>query len=240
MMREACKRECQRILEKRSDILAVYIIGSVAWGDIHEKSDVDLIALKEQGDYEEERKSPLDTMGEAASEFNIDIGYLPLWLWDEELYHSWSDDWEMEASSIVNSIILHDPRGIIKKAKRDFETYPEETRKRRIKNLLQRLRHYGETVWYHYVNKNYDIESLFSKLFVMEALKILFPLNRVYLRDDKYIFKQIADLERKPLSYLDNCHNLLWFKCQNVNQTEATWIMNIVRETRKAIEAEVR
>jgi predicted nucleotidyltransferase len=188
-MREACKRECQKILEKRSDIIAVYIIGSVARGDIHEKSDLDLIALKEQGDYEEERKSPLEIMGESSSNLNIDIGYLPLWLWDEELYHSWSDDWEVEASSIVDSIILYDSRGIIKKAKDDFITYLEDTRKRRIKNLLRRLQNYGETIWYHYVNKNYDIESVFSKLYAIEALKIQFPIKRVYLKDNKSVFQ---------------------------------------------------
>jgi hypothetical protein len=143
----------------------------------------------------------------------------------------------MEASNIVNSIILYDPRGIIKKAKEDFQIYPEETRKRRIKNLLQKLQNLGETTWFYYVNKNYDIESIFSKLFAIMALRVLFPINRVYLIGDKHLFKQLVDLEQKPPGYLENCYNLLWFKCQDVNQPEANWIVDIVKETRKAIEA---
>ena len=70
----------------------------------------------------------------------------------------------------------------------------------------------------------------------MEALKILFPINRIYLKADKYIFKQIKELERKPPNYLEKCLSLLRFKSQNVDYKEATWLINRVSEIRKAIE----
>jgi len=41
VLREASRLACKRVLEKRSDVIAVYVVGSVARGNIHEKSDVD-------------------------------------------------------------------------------------------------------------------------------------------------------------------------------------------------------
>jgi len=241
LMREAGHRACEKILEVRSDIITIYIVGSVARGDIHGKSDLDVVAVKEQGDYEEERMSSSMLLGEVKeSGFSIDIFYIPRHLWEEELYHSWGSEWEVEASSIVDALILYDPKGIMEKAKQDFKSYPVEMRRRSIENIFNRLRNFGEAVWYHYVNTNYDAEAIFSKFYAMEALRILFPINHVYLKADKYIFKQLEQLERKPPNYLEKCLDLLWFKSQNVNHDEATWIINTVSETRKAIENEIR
>ena len=169
-MRDAGKRVCRKILDKRNDVIAVYIEGSVARGDIHEKSDVDIVAVKEEGEYEEERRSPIRTLDEVDdSAFSIDIGYIPLGLWKEELYHNIGSEWECEVSTVVDSIILYDPKGLVTEAKEHFKLYPEDRRRMTIKNILDRLKGFSESVWYHYVNKNYNIESLFSKFFAMEA-----------------------------------------------------------------------
>ena len=79
---------------------------------------------------------------------------------------------------------------------------------------------FENAVKYHYMKENYDIESLFSKFFVMEALKIPFPLNRVYLKGVKYLFEQLKDLKALP-GFIEKCLNLLWFICKNINQEEA-------------------
>ena len=99
---------------------------------------------------------------------------------------------------------------------------------------------FGEAVWYHWSNRNYDVESIFSKLYAMQALGILFPLNRVYLRGDKFIFEQIAELEEKPSDYQQRCLSLLWFKSQGVNYGEATWIINTVSETAEDVRSMLR
>jgi len=229
ILREASRRACERILGKRSDVIAVYIIGSVARGKIHEKSDVDMMVVAEQGDdFREERSEELGC--------NVDIVYSPLILWKEEIYHSWGSDWEVEVSSLVDSLVLYDPRGLVQKAKKDFEVYPEENRSRGIRNIHQKMRGFSESVWYHWLNRNYDVESVFSKLYAMEALRILFPLNRVYLKGDKHVFHQVEELSEKPLGYLEKCLSLLWFKSQDVNSDEAAWVINTVSETKKAIE----
>jgi len=184
-MREAAQHVCERILEKRSDIIAIYIIGSVARGDIHQKSDVDLIVLIEQGDFKEERFKELSC--------NFDICYFPLELWKEELYYSWGSGWEVEASSVVDSLVLYDPKGIIERAKVEFKSYPEEIRRKGIRNTYDGMTKFSQAVWHHHVNKNYDIESIFSKFFAMQALKILFPLSRVYLKSEKNVFEQLKE-----------------------------------------------
>ena len=95
---------------------------------------------------------------------------------------------------------------------------------------------FENAIEYHYLKKSYDIESVFSKMFAMEALRILFPLNRVYLKGDKYIFEQVKDLREKPPDFLEKCLSLLWFKSQNVKYNEATWIIDTVSEIMKIVE----
>ncbi len=231
-LREASRLACKRVLEKRSDVIAVYVVCSVARGNIHERSDVDIIVVIEQGD-DFERES-LEELG-----CSIDIFYNPLKLWKEELYYSWGSEWEVNASSVVDSLVLYDRDGLIQKTKEELETYPEEKRRRSIRNIHDKMTNFSEAVWYHYINKNYDIESIFSKLYAMESLKILFPINKVYLKADKHMFKQVEELQEKPPDYLKRCLSLLWFKSQNVNNNEATWVINTVNEIKKAIEAKI-
>ena len=89
-----------------------------------------------------------------------------------------------------------------------------------------------------YLKGNYDIESIFSKLFTIEALRILFPLNRVYLKGDKYLFEQVKNLKTPP-GFLEKCFSLLWFKSRDVKREEAIWIVNTVSEIRKTLEKEI-
>lgn len=109
-----------------------------------------------------------------------------------------------------------------------------------IKLTYERMASHSEAVGYHYMNKGYDIESIFSKLYAMEALKILFPLNRVYLNDHKHIFEQLAELREKPPDYLQRCLSLLRSKSRDVNRDQATRIANNVWKTQKAIRAKMR
>jgi len=192
-----------------------------------------MIVLIEHGDdFKEERFKDLGC--------SVDIFYVPLKLWEEELYYSWGSEWEVEASSVVDSLVFYDPNGLIQKAKEELRAYPEEKRRKGIRQIHDKMISFSEAVWYHYVNKNYDIESIFSKFYAMQALKILFPLNRVYLKGDKFIFKQVEELRETPPNYLQKCLNLLWFKSQKVNYNEATWIINTVSETKEVVEAKIR
>jgi len=231
-LREASRRACKRVLKNRSDVVAVYVVGSVARGNIHEKSDVDMGVLVEHGDKPERENIELGC--------SVDIVYVPLHLWKEKLYHGVGSEWEIDASNIVDSLILYDPNRLIQNTKTELKAYPEEKRKQSILHAFDRMGWFGEAVWYHYLKKNYDVESVFSKLFALEALKILFPLNRVYLKGDKYIFEQVGDLQEKPLGFLEKCLSLLWFKSQDVNHDEATWIINTDSEIKKIMDAKVR
>ena len=92
VLREASRLASKRVLENRSDVIAVYVVGSVARGNIHEKSDVDIMVLIEQGD---------DFEGESleVSSCSVDISYVPLRLWKEELYERCGSAWEVEVAS---------------------------------------------------------------------------------------------------------------------------------------------
>jgi len=232
-LREASRRVCSRILQKRSDVVAVFVVGSVARGNIHEQSDVDMSVLIEHGDNPE--RENFKELG-----CNVDIVYAPLHLLKERLDYGVGSEWEIDASNIVDSLVLYDPNGLIQKTKRELEVYPEEKRRKNILHIYDKMGWFNNSVWYHYLKKNYDVESVFSKFFAMQALKILFPLNRVYLKGDKYIFEQVEELQEKPPKYLQKCLSLLWFKSQNVTNDEATWIINTVSEINKAIEANIR
>ena len=232
-LREASRRVCKRVLQERSDVVAVFVVGSVARGNIHEQSDVDMAVLIEHGDHP--KRENFKELG-----CNVDIVYAPLHLWKERLYHGMGSTWEIDASNIVDSLVLYDPNGLIQKTKRELEVYPEEKRRENILQVYHEMGWFGEAVRYNYLKKNYDDESIFSKFFAMQALKILFPLNRVYLKSEKQIFEQVEDLQEKPPNYLQKCLSLLWFKSQNVNHDEATWIINTVSEINKAIEAKIR
>ena len=232
-LREASRNACRRILEKRSGVVAIYVVGSVARGNIHEQSDVDMSVLIEHGDNPEREK--FEELG-----CSVDIVYAPLHLWKERLYSSIGSEWEIFASNIVYSLILYDPNGLIKKTKKELEVYPEEKKKQNILQIYDKMGWFSEAVWHHYLKKNYDIESVFSKFFAMQALKILFPLNQVYLKSDKHIFEQVEELKEKPPNFIEKCLSLMWFKNQNVKYDEATWIINTVSDINKAAGTRIR
>jgi len=224
---------CKCVLQKRPDVVAVCVVGSVARGNIHEKSDVDICVLIEQGDRPE--RETFEELG-----CSVDIVYAPVHLWKEKLRRGVGSGWEIDASNIVDSLILYDPSGLIQETKRELKVYPEEKRRENILQVYHEMGWFGEALRYNYLKKNYDAESIFSKFFAMQALKILFPLNRVYLKSEKQIFEQVKELQEKPTHYLEKCLSLLWFKSQNVNYDEATWVINTVSEINRAIEARVR
>lgn len=232
-LREASRRVCKHVLQKTSDVVAVYVVGSVARGNIHEQSDVDMAVLVEHGD--KPKRENLKELG-----CSVDIVYAPYHLLREKLHRGVGSEWEIDASNIVDSLVLYDPNGVIQKIKSELKVYPEEKRRMNILQIYDKMGWFSEAVWYHYLRKTYDVESFFSKFFAIQALKILFPLNRVYLKGDKYIFEQVEELQEKPRNFLEKSLSLCWFKSQNVNYDEATWIINTVSEINKAIEAKIR
>lgn len=232
-LREASQLACNRIVKKRSDVVAIYVVGSVARGNVHEKSDIDVMCMVKKGNAPE--RESIKVMG-----CNADVFYVPIKLWKEEFDGRSGSDWEIEASSIMDSLVLYDPSGFIREIKEELMVYPEEKQRMSIKLTYERMASHSHAVGYHYMNKGYDIESIFSKLYAMEALKILFPLNKVYLNDYKHIFEQLAELREKPPDYLRKCLSLLWSKSRDVNRDQATRIANNVWETQKAIRAKIR
>jgi len=90
---------------------------------------------------------------------------------------SGASDWEIDASNIVDSLILYDPNDLIQKTKKELEKYPEEKRRKNILQNYDKMGCFGEAVRYHFTNKNYNIESIFSKFYAMQALKILVAFN---------------------------------------------------------------
>jgi hypothetical protein len=120
------------------------------------------------------------------------------------------------ASSLVDSLVLYDPKEIFEKAKSEFKPYPEEMRTENVRNFHEWMVGFSEAVWYHYVKKTCEDKSIFSKLYAMEALRILFPINRVYLQTDKRIFEQLKELPNKRHGYAEKCLALLRFKSQDL------------------------
>ena len=225
VLREAGRRVCEKIIKSRQDIVAVYILGSVARGNIHENSDIDLCVIVNRGE-----KAWREIIQEMSC--NVDIAYAPLRLWIERLQREMGSMWEINVSSILDSIILYDPTGLIRKIKRELSVYPEE---KRIENILHQFNvmgWYENAVRYHYLKGNYDYEAIFSKFFAFEALKLLFPLNRTYLKGEKYLFEQVKELKAPP-GYVEECFYLLWFKSHNIEKEEATYIIGKVSEIRK-------
>lgn len=220
-LREAGQRVCRRLLEARFDIVAIIIVGSVARGNIHENSDVDLCVLVRHGEHpERERIRELNC--------DVEVVYTPLRLWRERLYRGLGSMWEIELSNIMDSLVLYDPYGIVREVKERFKTYPEEKRRMNILEVFHKMGWYKEAVRYHYLKGNYNIQSVFSKMYVIEVLKILFPLNRVYLKGEKHLFEQVKKLKDIPPGLLEKCLSLLWFKSQDVKREEATWILETV------------
>jgi len=231
-LREVTRRVCDKLIKSRRDIVAVLVVGSVARGNIHEMSDVDMCVLIKEGS--EPRREVLQKPN-----CSVDIVYIPLRLWKERLQRDVGSMWEINVSNILDSIVLYDPANLIKKIKQELNDYPEEKRRENILYHFHMIGWYENAVKYHYLRGNYDIESIFSKLFAIEALRILFPLNRVYLKGDKHLFEQVKSL-KAPSGFLEKCLSLLWFKNRGVKREEATWIMNTVSELRKILENEIR
>jgi len=211
ILKKASQHVCERLVKSRRDIVAVFVVGSVARGDIHEASDVDMCILV-SGEDKPKRES-IQKLG-----CKVDITYVPLRLWMERLRRDVGSMWEINASSILDSIILYDPTGLVQRIKQELSVYPKGERKENILHHLHMMGWYENAVKHHYLRKNYDVESIFSKLFAIEALRILFPLNCVYLRGDKYLFEQVKDLDRgcpntimAVISLIDGTSYLLYY-----------------------------
>ena len=231
ILREIIRQVCDELIKSRQDIVAVFVVGSVARGNIHEMSDVDMCVLVKEGN--EPKREIIQK-----SNCSIDIVYVPLRLWKERLQRDIGSMWEINVSNVLDSIVLYDPTGLIKRIKRELSEYPEEKRRENILHHFHMVGWYENAVKYHYLKGNYDIESIFSKLFAIEALRILFPLNRVYLKGDKYLFEQVKSLKTPP-GFLEKCFSLLWFKSRGVKREEAIWIVNTVSEIKKTLEKEI-
>ena len=232
VLREAGRRVCGRLVEGRRDVVAVFIVGSAARGGVHEASDVDLCVL-----VGEEGRPVRESIQELGC--RVDVAYVPLRLWMERLRRGVGSMWEIGVSSILDSIVLYDPTGIVERVRRELAAYPEGKRVENVLHHLHLMGWYENAVEHHYARGNYDVESIFSKLFAVEALRILFPLNGVYLKGDKYLFEQVESLEAPP-GYLEKCFSLLWFRSRGVERGEAKWILDTVLEARRVVEREVR
>ncbi len=230
-LRKIAQNICEELVRDRRDIIAVLVVGSVARGNVHEESDIDMCVLTKEGD-----KPKREFMSKSG--FKADIVYVPLKLWMERLWRDIGSMWEINVSNILDSIVLYDPTGLVKRIKKEFSKYPEEKRKQNILYHFHMMGWYQNSAKYHYLKGNYDIESIFSKLFAIEALKILFPLNGVYLKGDKYLFEQVKNL-KAPSGYLKKCFDLLWFRTKGINHEEATWIMNTISEIMDIAKEEV-
>ena len=230
-LREAGRRVCEKILRERGDVVAVLVVGSVARGDIHEGSDVDLCVLVESGYAVREELIEGGCV--------VDVSYAPLNLWMERLRRDVGSMWEINVSNILDSIVLYDPRGLVDRIKRELSRYPEEKRRENFLHHFYMMGWHENSVKHYYARGSYDFAAIFSKLFALESLRALFPLNGVYLRGDKYIFDQIGSL-RAPPGFIEGCMSLLWFKARGVTREEAGWIMSTISTLRRAIEAEAR
>ncbi len=101
ILRRAGQRVCERLIKSRRDVVAVFIVGSVARGDIHEASDVDMcVVIREEG------KPGRESIQELGCK--VDVAYVPLRLWLEKLWRDVGSMWEINVSSILNSIILYE------------------------------------------------------------------------------------------------------------------------------------
>ncbi len=177
-------------------IEGIMVQGSVARGDVHESSDVDMVVFIAGGDrlgY----GSVCETFRDSG--IGVDVDYVSLDRVAGELSTLLGPDWEMTSSALGDALVLYDRDGRVAKVKRENQGYPLEMRIRNLSYLHGKMQDMGEAVYHAWIREEYRDALVYSRMFAERVLQMMFPLFGVKLSAEKHLldhgFSLVCDEE---------------------------------------------
>jgi predicted nucleotidyltransferase len=182
----------------RSRIEAVMVEGSVARGDIHPHSDIDLVVFIDKASLRTSKTDlPLGESLEVGS-YHVDIGYCLL---DEalaELNDLYGPDWEKQSSSISDGLILYDKTGRVTEAEEANKGYDEKMRLHNAKRLWDNMLDLDEAAGTAWDLGHYRDASIYAAMYAERCLRTLFPIRGRKMSVDKRLLEHALGLVGDP------------------------------------------
>jgi predicted nucleotidyltransferase len=190
-MRRAAEKITENLIVRfGARIEGVMIEGSVARGDIHRYSDIDLSVFINREELTENEVSQLPSAESLEIEgYNVDIGY---GLFDdalEELEYLYGPDWEKQSSFLGDALILHDKSGRLTAAKRGNRSYSKDLRMKNVERLWDNMMDLDEAAGTAWELEKYRDVSVYSSMYGERCLRIIFPLLGKRIRVDKRLLE---------------------------------------------------
>lgn len=199
-MRRVAERIAQDLLTRLgSQVEAVMVEGSVARGDIHEHSDIDLVVFLDPVGLSKGRASGL-SLAESLEVrgYHVDIGYGLLDDALAELSQLYGPDWEKQSSFFGDALILYDREGRLARAKRQNRFFSKKMRQRNAKRVYDNMLDLDEAAGTAWRLGNYREASIFCSMYAERCLRIVFPLFGRKSCVDKRLLEHAVSLIDDP------------------------------------------
>jgi len=186
-MLERIKKEVEKI-KKRKNVLGIFLAGSFARKETHHLSDVDLYVLVKRG----VKQKLLDPW----ERFRV------TYLTEKELKKRfWQRDWIFSRCLILSSKILYDPKGILRKIKKEARKYPEEIRQFELRTNVFHAKYQLSRAKFAFKKKDLPSSVYFLMRCGEEILFFFYVLNKLFLSSERKIYEERKKIKTKPKSF---------------------------------------
>lgn len=186
-MLERLKKEVER-LKRRKNVIGIFLAGSFARNEAHSFSDIDLYVLVKKG-FKKRFSDPWDP-------FRVTF------LTEKELKRRfWQRDWIFSRCLILSSKILYDPKGILKKLKKEAKKYPEEIRQYELRANVFHAKYQLSRAEFAFKKRDFPSAIYFLVKCAEEILFFFYVLNKLYLPSERKIFEDRKKIKIKPKNF---------------------------------------
>ncbi len=192
-MRRTAKALSDALVRRYGPLVeGVMVQGSVARGDIHGHSDIDMVVFLDRLAWLAKGRGrttpPPETIRSRGWSADVDYTFLDDVL--AELDRLYGSDWEMASSALGEGLILYDRGKRLRRTKKKNRYYPRAMRMRNISYLWNRIQDLSEAAGIAWEEGNYEDVSVYCRMAVERCLRIMFPIRGFKARADKRLLDE--------------------------------------------------
>lgn len=213
-------KEKVKKLKKRKNVLGIFLAGSYARNEQHDFSDIDLYVIVEKP-VKKELVDPWETL----HTIFLTLGQL------KKRFRQM--DWIFSRSLVLNGKILYDPKGLIKKVRKEIKPYPEDIRQFELRaNVMHAKMQLSRA---RYAFKKGDVPSAiyFLRKCADEILFFFYVFNKIYLESERKLLEDRKKIKRKPQNFEQR---LIKSACLDFKKTNLKKRISILESLLKDVE----
>ena len=177
-----------RKLKKRKNVKGIFLAGSYGRKEQHQFSDIDLYVIVEKP-VKKEVKDPWEPLHTI---------YLTLLQLKKKFRQM---DWIFSRSLILDGKILYDPKGLIKKLKKEIKPYPEDIRQFELRANVLHAKMQLSRAKYAFFKKDFPSAIYFLRKCSEEILFFFYVLNKLDLKSERKLLEDRKKIKNKPNNF---------------------------------------